>query len=97
MNAFHVSGCIPITPLYLNAKILSTEKPIQIDPPEGMNDFVLFQNGTCVPGHPTHYDYVVGTTVSEFRVALTWEDPESPVPSPSSHRTGISGTIHGSV
>lgn len=77
----NVSGCIPISPLYLKARILPTEKPIRIDPPPGsrIDDFVLFRNGTCVPGHPTHYDYVVGNTVSEFRVALTWDDPESPV------------------
>ncbi len=75
----HVSGCIPITPLYFKAGILPTEKPIRIDPPKGRDDFVLFRNGTCVPGHPTHYDYVVGNTTSEVRIALTWDDPESPV------------------
>lgn len=77
----NVSGCIPITPLYLKTRILSTGKPILIDPPKGsrIDDFVLFRNGTCVPGRPTHYDYVVENAMSEFRVALTWDDPEYPV------------------
>lgn len=77
----YVSGRIPITPLYLKARLLPTEKPIQIDPPKGsrIDDFVLFCNGTTVPGHQTHYDYVVGNAMSEFRIALPWDDPESPV------------------
>ena len=75
----HALGCIPITPLSLNAKQVSTEKLIQIAPPKGMYDFVLFRNGTCVPGHTAHYDYVVGNTTSEFFVALTWNDPQYPI------------------
>lgn len=72
-----ISGFIPVTPLIPSGSLPPKYVPIEINPPKGSNidDFVLFQIGTCVPGYTTHYDYVVGTNTTELLVALTWDDP----------------------
>ncbi len=74
----NISGFVPVTSLIQSGQLPPEYFPINIDPPKGssINDFVLIHDGTCVPGYTTHYDYMVGTNTTEFRVALTWDNPK---------------------
>ncbi len=70
----NVSGCVSI-PLFTIKEYLPFEGEIlPTEPLKGVYDSFLSIEGIAVPGHTTHYDYLVGNTTNELRIALVWDD-----------------------